>query len=93
MQTPQISLTERQILARPETFFHPAIAASYWAAAKAARGQSVDLVRIGHSRHLVVSDAESLAAARIRRIRDRVRDRAALLGQTRPAPLIDPGAA
>lgn len=87
--------TARDIVTDAETFAdQPAILTAAWAMLMAERGCRVDPDRLDRPAHLVArfgpeaQGCDLLTAARAARIRARVRDHAALIGVTGPAPLI-----
>jgi len=78
------------VVANPRTSHSRTVTAGAWIAAKDLQGHPLSLERMDRVEAITDPDeaAQVRAALRLHRIRAKVRDRAILIGQTRPAPLI-----
>ncbi len=79
--TPDTRRALTGVIANPDLGFHPATTQNAWIMLKEARGQTVDLDRIGDPRHMIEREGTMSLTARILA-------RASAIGRTRPDPLI-----
>ena len=78
------------VVANPRAHHSTTVKAGAWIAAKDMQGHPLSLERMERVEAIPdpIEAAEVRTTLRLRRIRNKVRDRAILIGQTRPAPLI-----